>query len=211
MAQPDNAGLSFYPLTVGNYWIYDVDMIEYLPLGNDTSSFQVREVISDSIVTDLGEVTYLLNKEVRLDTLSPWRVDSLFSVRKSNQFVARTENNVTTVKLVFPVAVEVEWNPNALNNNGQSTYRYVLASDEDVALSSLAFDIDNAVKVVQSDIVSPIIGTDQRSEVYVDDVGLIKRDQLVLELCTSESDCETLGEIISGVFLSQLLIEYGSL
>ena len=34
----DLSGSGYYPLQVGNFWTYQMDQIDYLVLGNDTSS-----------------------------------------------------------------------------------------------------------------------------------------------------------------------------
>ncbi|MEM9327361.1 MAG: hypothetical protein AAGA85_16965 [Bacteroidota bacterium] len=206
---PDLSGSAYYPLETGNYWIYQVEEVEILPLGNDTSRYQLREVISDSIVSSLGEVTYLLNRESRADDSSPWRQDSLWTVRKNGQFAVVTQNSVPLIKLVFPVEAGKTWDGHALNNLGTVNYRFDPVDLTDVESS---VDLSNAslIKTVISELESDIVGTDMRSEIYANGIGLVQRDELILVVCTS-SNCQVLGEVVGGRFLSQVLLEYGAL
>ncbi len=206
---PDLSGSAYYPLQTGNYWIYQVEQVVILPLGNDTSSYQLREVITDSIVSSLGEVTYLIDRESRADESSPWRQDFLWTARKNGQFAVVTENSVPLIKLVFPVEEGKTWNGHALNNMGAVTFRFDPVNMTEVN-SPIDLTAAPMIKTVISDLESDIVGTDKRSEIYANGIGLVQKDQLILELCTSSS-CEELGEVIAGRFLSQVLIEYGEL
>lgn len=208
----DLSGSGYYPLQVGNFWTYQMEQIDYLVLGNDTSSYQLRELISDSLVSSTGEVTYLISRQLWQESGQQWQTDSIWSVRKNSQFVVVTENGLSFVKLVFPVSIGESWDGNAFNNQGFESFNYAAVAPGEI--ETLLIDQDTSViaKTILSDQISPIVGTDQRSEIYVNGVGLVQKDLYVIRLCTDNTKCpDNFGDTLSGIFLSQVLIDYGQL
>ncbi len=205
---PNLSGPGYYPLAIGNYWIYDVEQVVITLLESDTSTFQLREILVDSIVSALGDVTYLISRETRSTPAEPWEADSLWTVRNTSQSVVVTESNVPFVKLVFPVAEGQTWDGNSFNNKGNQTYRFDSVLDDE--LPGVWSDADSVafIRTIISDISSAITGTDQRSEIYGEGVGLIEKDYLRISLCTTECDA---GDTLGGLRLSQELIEFGAL
>ncbi len=208
----DLSGSGYYPLQVGNFWTYQMEQIDYLVLGNDTSSYQLRELISDSLVSSTGEVTYLINRQVWQEAGQQWRTDSIWTVRKNSEFVVVAENGRPFVKLVFPVMVGETWDGNAFNNQGFQSFNYAAIEPGEILSTLLDQDTSIVAKTILSDQISPIVGTDQRSEIYVNGVGLVQKDLYVINLCTDNTKCpDNFGDTLSGIFLSQVLIDYGKL
>lgn len=206
------SGPGYLPLAVGNYWTYQMDQIDYLVLGNDTSSYELRELISDSLVATSGEVTYLISRQRRNPANQEWRTDSIWSVRKNQQQVVVTENGRSFVKLVFPVMEGQTWDGNAFNNLGVTTFSYETVLTPDILSTAFGSDTISAIRTVLSNLVSPIVGTDQRSEIYVNGIGLVQKDLNVINLCTDNTKCpDNFGDTLSGIFLRQVLIDYGQL
>ena len=208
---PDLTGSGYYPISVGNFWTYQMEQIDYLVLGNDTTSYQLREWISDSLLSPSGEVTYLINRQ-RWDELDQaWETDSIWSVRKNDELVVVTENGIPLVKLVFPVSIGQTWDGHAFNNLGFKSFEYEPVAPRELLTTTLDPDTSLVVKTVLSDI-SSAIGRDERSEIYVNGVGMVQKDLFVLEICTRETNCpDNFGDTLSGIFLSQVLIDYGKL
>lgn len=208
----DLSGSGYYPIEVGNFWTYQMEQIDYLVLGNDTSSYELRELISDSLVASSGEVTYLISRQLWQEEAQQWRTDSIWSVRKNAQLVVVAENGRSFVKLVFPITVGESWDGNAFNNQGMQSFNYVPVENNEILSTLLDPDTSFVAKTVLSDLVSPIVGTDQRSEIYVNGIGLVQKDLYVINLCTDDTKCpDNFGDTLSGIFLSQVLIDYGSL
>lgn len=208
----DLSGSGYYPLQVGNFWTYQMEQIDYLVLGNDTSSYQLRELIADSLVTQSGEVTYLISRQLWEETNQQWRTDSIWTVRKSSQSVVVTENGKAFVKLVFPVNIGETWDGHAFNNLGFQSFNYQSVAQGEVLSTLLDQDTSILVKTILNDRISPIVGTDQRSEIYVNGIGLVQKDLYVINLCTNNTKCpDNFGDTLSGIFLSQVLIDYGKL
>ena len=198
---------SFYPVSVGLYWDYKVHAVDIKVLGNDTSDYYVRDVVTDSLIVSPSDVTYLLSRYVRSGLSDPWVQDSLWSIRKTDYHFVETRNNTPLVKLVFPIGDLSVWDGNLYNNMSAVMYSY-----EYEGLSELAtvVDLDNLklVRTLISDFDSPITGQDKRTEIFAQGIGLVEKSYRIINLCTVSEDCE-LGSIIGGWELEQVLIGYG--
>ena len=202
---PETVGYDFYPLEVGQYRIYDVEEIRYLITGFDTSVFQLREIIIDSIPSN-DQITYLLRRDVRATEMDEWQSDSVWTVARTDNYLAITENNIPLIKLTFPVNADRDWDGNSLNSRGEQTYYY--QSLMDALIDSIA--LEDQIRVIIEDIEDNITGVDLRSEVYIRGVGLAEKDYLTQKKCTA-SDCGAdLGEVIAGRSVKQTLIEIGN-
>ena len=201
---PETVGYDFYPLEVGQYRIYDVEEIRYLITGFDTSVFQLREIIFDSI-NSIDQTTYLLRRDIRETAMDEWQSDSVWTVARTNNYLVITENNIPLIKLTFPVNTDRNWDGNSLNSRGEQTYYY--QSLPAASIDSIA--LEDHIRVIIEDIEDNITGVDLRSEVYVRGIGLVEKDYLTQKKCTA-SDCgPDLGEVIAGRSVKQVLIELG--
>lgn len=202
---PTALGYDFYPLYLGEYRIYDVEEINYLITGFDTSVYQLREVIFDSIQSN-DQITYLLRRDIRVSELDEWESDSVWTVTSTTNYLAITENNIPFMKLTFPVIQGREWDGNSLNSRNELTYYYQPLATP--IIDSIAA-VDHT-RVIIEDIEENITGLDLRSEIYARGVGLVEKDYLTQKKCTS-SDCGAdLGVVIAGRSLKQTLIEIGN-
>ncbi|MFK7952504.1 MAG: hypothetical protein AB8B73_06630 [Ekhidna sp.] len=200
---PNSLGYDFYPIEVGQYSVYDVEEIIYEISGFDTTIFQLREIIVDSIPS-IDQVTYLIRRDKRNDSSRDWEADSVWTVTKTTNFLAINENNIPFIKLTFPVNQSASWNGNSLNSRNELTYYY--QSLESSIIDSVG--IDDHIRVIIEDIEQNIVNQDIRSEVYARGIGLVSKDYLTLNYCTA--GCAELGEIESGRSLKQTLIEIGN-
>ncbi|MEO1253522.1 MAG: hypothetical protein AAFY41_01370 [Bacteroidota bacterium] len=201
----DNLGYDFYPLSIGSYSIYDVEEIRYLIAGFDTSNYQLREIIIDSI-NSIDQTSYLLRREIRQDQTEPWRSDSVWVITQTDNFLSVTENNIPFIKLTFPVSLDREWDGNSLNSRNSTTYYY--QEVQNAIIDSIP-ELDH-IRVIIEDIDENVTGVDLRSEIYVRGVGLVEKNYFTQKNCTA-SDCGAdLGEVIAGRSLKQILIERGN-
>lgn len=202
---PETVGYDFYPLVVGNYRIYDVEEINYLVTGFDTSVYQLREIIIDSIPSN-DHTIYLLRRDIRTNEMDAWESDSVWTVTRTSNYLSITENNIPFIKLTFPVKEGKEWDGNSLNSRSELIYYY--QSIEATSIDSLS--LDDHIRVIIEDVEENVTGVDLRSEVYAKGIGLVEKDYLTQKKCTS-SDCgPDLGEVIAGRSLKQVLIEIGN-
>lgn len=199
---PETIGYDFYPINVGESRVYNMFEIQYLVKGFDTSTYQLRETIFDSIPSN-DQVTYLLKREIRSNENDKWENDSTWSVTRQVNYLSITENNIPFIKLTFPVKDKVSWDGNSLNSRNQSTYSYQ-AVDSAVIDSLKPKD---HIRVIIENIEENVTGLDLRSETYAKGIGLVSKDYFTQSKCTASSCGEDLGKVIAGRLLRQTLIK----
>ncbi|WP_420319053.1 hypothetical protein [Ekhidna sp.] len=201
---PSALGYDYYPIEIGQYRIYDVEEIQFNITGFDTSVYQLKETIFDSIQSN-DQITYLLRRDIRMNENAEWESDSVWTVARTTNYLSITENNIPYIKLTFPVTAGREWDGNSLNSRSTLTYYY---QNLEIPLID-SISTEDHIRLVIEDIEENVTGVDLRSEVYVKGVGLIEKNYLTQTKCTA-SDCgPDLGEVIAGRSLKQILIEAG--
>jgi len=201
-------GYDFLPLEIGQYRLYAVEEIVYEVFEPDTSLYYLKEVIDDSLVSGDGNVRYLINRYIGEDSTS-LELDSVWSVRKSEKSVVVTENNRDFVKLVFPVAAGRSWDGNAYN--ALETQNYYYQSVEALEWNGEQIEAENTIRLIIEDVEQNLVNQDERSELYLRNVGLVQKDYTQLSFCTvnCEEKGSEVGEIEKGRILKQELIRYG--
>ena len=123
---PDS-GTDYYPVAVGNFWVYTVADTTWslasqsTPSVRTASAFQFKETITETITDAAGQKAYRLIRAKRLTPADAWRNDSVFILSANSRFVALNRNNARTLELIFPVKEGRSWNFNAFNNNSNDT------------------------------------------------------------------------------------------
>ena len=123
---PDS-GTDYYPVAVGNFWVYAVADTTWslasqsTPSVRTASAFQFKETITETITDAAGQKAYRLVRAKRLTPADAWRNDSVFVLTATAQFVTLNRNNARTLELIFPVKEGRSWNFNAFNNNSNDT------------------------------------------------------------------------------------------
>lgn len=203
---PSRLGYDYFPLETGRYSIFDVHQTYYsLATEPVIHIYQVKDEVSESFTDLSGETAYKLFRYSRKDTLSAWQLDSVWTAKRTPSQAIRTENNVPFVKMVFPLEAQQTWNGNALNNRGSDDYQ-TEAFRNTYLLPKHTFD--NTITVVQqSD--SSLIGQDKRLEVYAQGVGLVYREQVQLQFCSTSTECLGQGKIDFGIKFYYRLNSYG--
>ncbi|GAC1382957.1 MAG: hypothetical protein NVSMB30_30530 [Hymenobacter sp.] len=119
-------GTDYYPVAVGNYWVYAVADTTWSPAPPTPSvrtatSYQFKETITDVFTDAAGQKAYRLVRAKLVPSATTWRDDSVFVLSATPQFVALNRNNTRTLELIFPVREGRSWNFNAFNNNFNDT------------------------------------------------------------------------------------------
>ena len=203
--EPDASrlGFTFFPLEKGFFRIYDVEEIQYSVLSFDTLRYQLKEQVVDSFLNQTDAYTYIVHRFSRPDENAPWGLDSVWTARQTPIQAISIENNVSFIKLVFPVNEDVSWDGNALNTNEsdeyilQDLFNVKTINDQEV----------RTLTVVQGDEEDLLI-RDERKEIFAEHIGLIEKTFIKLEFC-DDSDCFGQKVIERGRALQLTLIDYG--
>ena len=201
-------GFDFYPLEIGMYRTYEVNEIDFQISGFDTTLFYLREVLIDSFSTG-DRLTYLLQREIASDTSFDWQIDSLWLVRQEENRIVLIQNNIPLVILSFPVEAGRVWDGNLFNNTDRKDFSYDETDFDELLVNETLTGKIDLIKVIISDIPRNIVNQNEQWEVYGKEIGLIEKKSIILNLCTVE--CDSSGQIESGRFPSQQLIDNGSI
>ena len=201
---------AYYPLRIGDYWIYGVDETDILQLtcgtgGQTNKHYQLKDVVVDSAKNSDQGYTYTIHRYSRPDSTQAWVDADLRSARVTYSQVVVNENNVPYVKFTFPLRTSAVWNGNAYNDLGEEDYKAAGLGQSYVLTSGKKFQ--NTLSVVQMD-EQNLVYQDTRIEVYAAAVGLIYKASTELNYFT-DAACFGQKEVKNGTIYLQSLISYG--
>jgi hypothetical protein len=204
---PHLSGYDYVPLETGRFIIYDVDERQYsLVTPPIQRIYQVKEVTGLAYTDVTGSPAFRLLRFRRSGEGRPWQIDSVWSARRSNDEAIRTENGVDFVKLRFPVSDRLRWNGNRYNSNGEEQYE-TRNSGQPYRVSDKQFD-GTVTVIAQQD--STLVSQDKRIEVYARRVGLIYKERVQLQYCTSSPACIGSYQIDYGIRQVYRIRSYGT-
>lgn len=123
---PDS-GAGYYPVAVGNYWIYAVadttwsQASQSMPSVATPKAYQFKETITEEFTDAAGKKAFRLVRSKREGTSGSFVNDSVFTLSATGQSVTLNRNSTRTLELIFPVRDGRLWNFNAYNNNFNDT------------------------------------------------------------------------------------------
>lgn len=198
--EPAYLGYEYFGQTEGRWLIYEVDSTVYDDFLEDIFhyNYQVKEVNSHFFINAQGDSSMRIERFYRANENEPWQIKNIWTSELKSKRALKTEENITYVKLAFPLKQNHTWNGNLYNNKQSQTYRVTdihIPSQEGV----LAFD--STLTVLQKEFFT-LIGEEFQYEVYAAGIGMIRKKYLDL---AKEVD----GTITRGVDYSYSLIAYG--
>ncbi len=123
-------GRDYYPVAVGNYWVYAVrdTLWSTANINNQhstprDSTYQLRETITETFTDAAGQPAYRLVRAKRASASAAWVNDSIFTLSVLPSALVLNRGNSRTVELIFPPREGRTWNFNAFNNNYNDTMR----------------------------------------------------------------------------------------
>lgn len=173
----------YYPLDTGHYVIYDVDSIVYNYNSNvhtnDTVHYQLKELLADTFYDNLNELTYRLELYRRPDNTAPWGLDRVWYVKRSNNTIQKTEDDLKFIKLIFPPTEGAEWSGNQYlpTTEPYKDFKDWVYTNTDVnkPYTVNGFVFDSTLTVIEIND-STKIDKQLRKEVYAKHVGMIYQE-----------------------------------
>jgi hypothetical protein len=164
----------YFGLIPGRYVDYEVveirhDVDQSIP--HDTSRYQLRTLVGDTIIDNEGRVARQFFRFKRDDSSGDWVQTDIWTAIIVDRRAELVEENQRMVKLVFEPTENKEWNINAFNNFDELTAYYRDVHQKSV-LGSVTFD--STLVVEQEDFFS-LIDYRRKYEVYAKNVGLISK------------------------------------
>ena len=189
-------GIAYFPLKENAFIEYDVQEDEFaLGRAPVSRTYQLKELIVEKYTDATGQSIYRIVRFSRANTTQNWQTDSTLTIRLTANQAIRNENSRDFVKMVFPVYEKSFWNGNAYNNGGEDKYELQKVGKL-LKINGQTFE-NTATVVQQND--STLVGQDKRTEIYAANVGLIYREKITLQFCSSAPNCVGKGQIDYGL------------
>lgn len=194
----------YQPLSVGNFWIYEVDeTIYYGENDSETSQYFYRDLVRSSYLNAENEVTFVVGRSKSTDRIS-WELELEYTMIYRDRTLLRNIYNEPLSALVFPPEQGRSWNGKNYQAEGDDEFEIDFSGQSELP----GFESVKAVRVAQENLDDKITIRDIRYEQFGKGVGLLEKYDEVLTYC-SRNDC--LGdELINGGYKTHLkLLEYG--
>ena len=193
LPSPQDGGNFFYP-NIGKSIVYDVEDTQYELTGKFTvKTYQLKEVNALTFKDIDGKEAQRIERYRRENDSQKWAIDSIFIVKIEIDKALKTENNVTYVKISFPIKEGLKWNGNAYNSLGNDTYELKKVNQP---FQTNGQKFDNTFSVIQQND-STLVDLKTRIEVYAEGIGLIYQNKTNVLYCNS-GDCLGKGKIDFG-------------
>jgi hypothetical protein len=190
---PQDGGKFFYPQT-GQSIIYDVEDTQYELSGKFTmKNYQLKEVNSSTFKDAEGKEALRIERYRRENDTQKWVIDSIFIGKKEIDKALKIENNVTYVKISFPLKEGLKWNGNAYNSFGNDIYELKKVNQK-LQINGQKFD--NTFSVIQQND-STLVDLKRRIEIYAEGIGMIYQEKTNVLYCNA-GDCLGKGKIDFG-------------
>ena len=220
----DNLGFQFYPISVGNEWVYQVDSSRIQ--GNDVihSSSQIKEEIKELISEDNDRKVYSVERSFRKSAQDYWRITDIWTVEFDAGRIIRNEENQKFIKLVFPNKKNTNWDGNVFFDDTQPfssgadvidkfylDWNYKV-TEADTTLQLVSMIVEDAIEVTHVN-ENDLAGVNKRLsiEYFAPNVGLVKKDLAAFYSGTGiglASDSLWLAKGDKGLTFTQELISY---
>lgn len=198
---------NYMPLKPGQYSIYDVEEKRYsLSTAPILLTYQLKETVGASYTDVSGQPAYRILRYRRMSDNQLWLADSVWSARKVNNEVIRTENGRDFVQLLVPVSDQLRWDGNRRNTLGSDTYT---ARNVGQLYRVQGKQFDQTVTVEgQAD--STLISQTKTIAVYARQVGLIYKERINLRFCITTPACIGHNQIDYGIQQVYRIRAYGN-
>jgi hypothetical protein len=174
----------YAPNQAGRYIIYQVDSLYYNQFAStiDTFSYQLKEEITELYTDNEGRNMQRLQRYKKVN--DEWVLTRVWSAFAGNRKYQKSEENISFVKMVFPLMKDSSWNGNAYNSLGAQSYTCT-ALHTSLKFLKLSFD---SCAVVSQKLDSTLISKEEEKEVFAIGIGLVHKRSTYLEDRTSSFD-----------------------
>jgi hypothetical protein len=198
---------SYYPLEIGNSYIYEVDSIVFNDFDQsvDSFKFQIIESYTDTFRDIYNELAYKIERKkrnkIQLNEYEAWGNPQIWWVNLAkNQSIQRVENNLRFVNLVTPIQNDFSWKGNAFNLLAEWDFRYAMVNE--------SFEnFDSTLTVIQREIPENLILKEYYEQKFAKNIGLIYYHYINVESKNNLS-IPLMQRIENGVIYTQKLIQY---
>lgn len=213
----------YYPLEVGNYWVYQVDSTIYDPTGDTLISHShsfLKEVVQDTFTDLTGNTIYRIEQFKRSADSLPWIINKVIAASIADNKAIRLEDNFRFIKLTFPLRKNNSWDGNVYFD---PSAKVTVAGETLEIFKSWSYRVLNIgepdtiggnyfpeIATIQNADNENLIELRQAHEKYAKEIGLIYRELWILDTQCIE-DCIGMAweeKAEKGFILKQTIIDY---
>ena len=201
--QIQNKYESYYELIPGRFIVYDVREIvhdENASLQHDTLYYQLKTLISDTIIDNSGRVARKFIRYKRNDLSQNWMLTDVWTTLIDGNYAYLTEENQSVIKMRFPISSQTKWNANIFNVYPDLECYYDKIH-QPLSMNGISFD---STVIVEQEDKRNFLEFKRKFEVYGNRVGLISKYYKDLKI----NNFDTL-DIKSGHELIYTCIDFG--
>lgn len=178
LVEPD-FGYDYYPNDSSYYRLYEVQDILYNDFQQtiDTVNYQMVEIFEKSFSDLENRDSKILHRYTKTSN-SNWQLRDVWQSTKTTTRVEQVEENVRTVKLIFPIKVGSNWNGYAFADLGEETFE-IASKVTDTIINQI--DINELITVTHYNNTN-FIEKQIELEKYGKEIGLVHRYYVNLNL-----------------------------
>lgn len=190
--------LNYFPIKNNQNAIFRVSEIQFR--NGDTLSkkqYFIKETTLNASESEYND--YKIEKYISQFSDKNWKLDSLYTGRKSLSESILAINNVEYLKLKSPLSLSNSWNVNAYNT----------LKIKNAIISKVNFTFGTYQNVLEISIQrdSSLINLNKEIELYAPEIGLVKRELKQIQYCQKTPDCIGKNKIESGIIFEKILIK----
>jgi hypothetical protein len=188
---PADFGYNFIPIDTGRYYIYEVDSIRInlnaTPDQHDTFHYQMKEFYPYRFLDANNDTVICCTRFYRQADSLAWTPlgSNVWWFRRTTTRFEKTEENLTYVKMTYPIDLAYSWDGNAYNILDPQDYFY---GPLDVSFNDGTNLFNNTITVVQQFDTTNLIKYNYASETYARDIGMVNKTRYIIpQLVTDTS------------------------
>ena len=190
---------NYYPLHINQVKEFFVTNIVHNSFGKDTTTYFLKEIITDYNINMEGDTVYRVERYWKVDSNLSYEIKDVWTSKKNLSAGYLNEENITYTKLIFPLSLNIYWNGNAFNNLGYQEYS-IESLNIPFQLNNVIFD--SSLTVIQN-YKSNLLEFENSKEIYAIGIGLIYKEDVQVEINSGN-----LSDITQGYEYYQEIINY---
>lgn len=190
---------NYYPLQINQVKEFFVTNIVHNSFGKDTTTYFLKEIITDYNINMEGDTVYTVERYWKVDSSLSYEIKDVWTSKKNLSAGYLNEENITYTKLIFPLSLNIYWNGNAFNNLGYQEYS-IESLNIPFQLNNVIFD--SSLTVIQN-YKSNLLEFENSKEIYATGIGLIYKEDVQVEINSGN-----LSDITQGYEYYQEIINY---